>query len=228
MQFVYMCRNGENEELRYSIRSVLHFFPDAEIWLIGGKPSWYTGNHIMVKQDLPKYANVRNNIAALLQSDQINDSFVYMNDDFYLTSFADFETHYHRGYLDTYLDQNRECCRQYVYVKLIGRAYSKIKKIVKDRPLNYELHIPIKISKSALEKSSKNSDMWRSFYGNYYKIGGVETQDCKFYEWNVENTDLLEFVEARSPFLSSNDKSFEFLLNSYLLKKFPTKSKHEI
>ena len=38
MNFIYICRVGENEELRYSIRSVLNSFPEANIWVIGGKP----------------------------------------------------------------------------------------------------------------------------------------------------------------------------------------------
>ena len=51
MNFIYICRIGENEELRYSVRSVLNSFPEAVIWVIGGKPDWYVGNYIYVDQN---------------------------------------------------------------------------------------------------------------------------------------------------------------------------------
>ena len=55
MHFVYICKDGENEELRYSIRSVLKNTKDAVIWVVGGKPNWYIGNYIKVIQDQNKY-----------------------------------------------------------------------------------------------------------------------------------------------------------------------------
>ena len=222
-----MCRDGENEELRYSIRSILHFFPDAEIWIVGGRPSWYVGNHISVKQASAKYYNVKNNIAALVENENINSEFIYMNDDFYLTDITDLSIPHHRGYLDDYLEGNRECCSRYIYIKLINKAFTKIKKVVSHRPLNYELHVPIMVSKGGLQKAYRQAFIWRSFYGNYYKLGGKEIQDCKFYQQDVKNTDLKKFIADHSPFLSSNDNTFNFILDNYLKDKFPNKSKCE-
>ena len=48
MDFVYICKEGVNEELKYSIRSVVESFPESNIWVVGGKPDWYTGNYIQV------------------------------------------------------------------------------------------------------------------------------------------------------------------------------------
>lgn len=223
-----MCRNGENEELRYSIRSVMHFFPNAEIWLIGGKPSWYTGNYIKVTQGSSKYLNVKNGITALLQNKNIKNTFIYMNDDFYLTAKPNFSKTYHRGTIEKYLNDSLSCCSKYVYVKLMNRTYNKIKKIVKENVLNYELHIPIKISKDLLEKSYSRVDLWRSFYGNVNKLGGIEIEDCKVYPHHIsDNLDLNRFIKDHSPFLSSNDNTFEFLQKNYLSEKFPNKTIYE-
>jgi hypothetical protein len=228
LQFVYMCREGENEELRYSIRSVLNFFPDAEIWVVGGKPGWYFGNHIPVRQKSGKYNNVKNNIESLLNDERINDSFIYMNDDFYLTDMPDFSQNYHRGAIQSFLDESKECCEKYIYRRLIARAHYKLKKFMSSEPLNYELHIPILISKKQLSYSYKKADTWRSFYGNYYNLGGKEILDCKFYPNNISNgTNLNSFIEDHSPFLSSNDNTFEFLQNNYLSARFPNKTIHE-
>jgi hypothetical protein len=85
MDFVYICKPGDNEELRYSIRSVLYSFPDANIWLVGGKPSWYSGNYIYVDQKHHKYANAINNLHAICDSNEISEEFVLMNDDFFIS-----------------------------------------------------------------------------------------------------------------------------------------------
>jgi hypothetical protein len=220
-----MCRDGENEELRYSIRSVLKFFPDAEIWVIGGKPGWYVGNHIPVNQNSVKYNNVKNNIEKLLSDERIDDSFVYMNDDFYLTNMPDFSQSYHRGTIKTYLEESAEFFQKHLYRKLIARAHNKLKKFMSDEPLNYELHIPILISKSRLKNSYSRLEVWRSFYGNYYKIGGKEILDCKLYPNNIsDGINLNNFIDDHSPFLSSNDNTFKFILDNYLADAFPNKS----
>jgi hypothetical protein len=223
-----MCRNGENEELRYSIRSVTHFFPDAEIWLVGGKPSWYKGNYIPVRQGSNKYLNVRNNIGALISNENISSTFIYMNDDFFITEMPDFSQSYNRGTMEKYLEGTMPCCSNYVYIKLMNRSYNKIKKFIKTKPLNYELHIPLQITKAAIEKSYYKVDLWRSFYGNYYNIGGIAIDDCKIYENNVTNIDdLHKFISDHSPFLSTNDNSFKFVLDNYLATKFPNKTIYE-
>jgi hypothetical protein len=223
-----MCRDGDNEELRYSIRSVLKFFPDADIWLVGGKPSWYVGNYIRSRQGSSKYGNVRDNIEKLLKDERIGPSLVYMNDDFYLTDMPDFSQNYHRGTIKSYLDESMECCERYIYRRLVSRAHYKLKKFMSDEPLNYELHIPILISKEHLKNSYLKFDVWRSFYGNYYKIGGKEILDCKFYLDNIaDGINLNDFIKQHSPFLSTNDNTFEFVLNNYLAEMFPEKSRLE-
>ena len=61
MDFVYICKDGVNEELKYSIRSVVESFPEAIVWVVGGKPDWYIGNYIKVEQKESKYKNTRIN-----------------------------------------------------------------------------------------------------------------------------------------------------------------------
>jgi hypothetical protein len=72
MDFVYICKDGINEELRYSIRSVVESFPDSNIWVVGGKPDWYVGNYIKVDQKLTKYKNALYNLKAITESEEIS------------------------------------------------------------------------------------------------------------------------------------------------------------
>jgi hypothetical protein len=96
MDFVYICKPGDNEELRYSIRSVLYSFPDARIYVVGGKPKWYSGNYIFVDQKHHKYANAINNLQAICDSNDILEEFLLMNDDTEIET--DFIAHLVKGY----------------------------------------------------------------------------------------------------------------------------------
>lgn len=244
LQFVYPCRYGENEELRYSIRSVLEFFPDAEIWVVGGKPSWYTGNYIHVKKTSVKYNSVKDNIDAILNNPDIDNSFVYMNDDFYLTDKPDFRVKYHRGDLGSRIRAEYQENHNKLYFKLLNRTYTRLKKHM-DKPFDYELHIPVMVEKQYLRKVSVR-DLWRSFYFNLHHSGGylnikhlggdsfsitkspgIQIEDCKVYTCPEKN-ELVNFVERHKPFLSSNDSNFETMKTNFLQERFPNSTSYEI
>lgn len=89
----------EYEELRYSLRS-LKFFPHRNVYIAGAPPPvWSQGlKHIPVEQATlegrgeagnrwweNRKTNMRRNLLALLDSDDVSDTFLYMNDDYMLT-----------------------------------------------------------------------------------------------------------------------------------------------
>jgi hypothetical protein len=86
MDFVYICRSGQNEELRYSIRSVVKYFKSSEIWVVGGKPDWYSGNYIFVEDIGNKFYNINNCYKNIINDNRISNDFIIMNDDFFLLS----------------------------------------------------------------------------------------------------------------------------------------------
>lgn len=90
---------SEYEELRYSLRS-LRFFPHRNVWIAGAPPpDWSVGlKHIPVEQASlegrgepgnqwweNRKTNMRRNLLALLDSPEVSDEFLYMNDDYILT-----------------------------------------------------------------------------------------------------------------------------------------------
>ena len=85
MDIVYFARGEENEELRYSIRSVCKnfAFPVNKLVIVGTKPSYITPD-LFIKLDpkINKYANVRMAIEKVLDDDRISEDFILMNDDF--------------------------------------------------------------------------------------------------------------------------------------------------
>src|SRR5690606_5236989 len=87
--FVWILGTGsswEDNELRYSIRSVeKHHQDDAEVLVIGSKPSWYRGPHLpYLDTHTCPYINQWEKLRIACQIPDISDPFVYMDDDFYL------------------------------------------------------------------------------------------------------------------------------------------------
>lgn len=220
MNFVYSCRDGDNEELRYSLRSVKYFYPNASICIVGGKPNWYSGKYIKVKQDRNKNANINANLLAAYNSNDILNNFIYMNDDFFIFkhtlnfnflydgSISDkIKTYEANNELNGYSRQIRNTEK-----KLLGMG-------IKD-PLNYELHVPMPVEKNNLKKVLDKGDklLWRSMYGNMFSVGGIQTKDVKVYK---ELKDIDTFVST------TEGESFNMLFSLKLRDMFNTPTEYE-
>jgi hypothetical protein len=97
MDYVYICRKGENEELRYSIRSVVKNTNCRNVWVIGYKPSWYNGNFVDFPDIATKFNNIINCTKAITDVGAISDDFVLMNDDFFFLKYRNSMPVYHGG-----------------------------------------------------------------------------------------------------------------------------------
>ena len=180
MDYVYICKDGDNEDLRYSIRSVVKNMPSGNVWVVGGKPDWYVGNYLEVAQDKPKYKNAKENLMAICNSKDISDTFILMNDDFFIMKPVSQILPYNGGDLSNKIDN---------YVKAFGNnTYAlMLRKTIKDllnagikRPLSYELHIPMVMDKLGLGEAIRLKNvLWRSYYGNVYGSPGDTIDDVK-------------------------------------------------
>ena len=99
MQFVWVYWNtgAKNDELRWSIRSVLkNYQGDAKIMVVGCKPDWYTGPHIPVKRVRKgrnrAFRDSLNKLIIAAASKEVDDQFVWMMDDIYFNRPVDDET----------------------------------------------------------------------------------------------------------------------------------------
>lgn len=107
---VYVVRSGENEELRYSLRSVDRYAKGlfGDVWVVGtGLPDWLTGVRVIpVRDGSDKHETMRRKILAACREQGVSDTFLLMNDDYFLTRKIDrFET-YHMGPAREWIDQN--------------------------------------------------------------------------------------------------------------------------
>ena len=228
MDLVYICRDGENEELRYSIRSAVKNLPHDKIWVVGGKPDWYIGNYIEVDQGKAKYINARNNLKAICDSSNISESFVLMNDDFYIINKVDSVPYMYSGTLDDKIQQREDIFSGNSYTNLLRQTLGSLYKKKKTVILDYELHVPMIMEKKKLRQIIRVPGLWRSLYGNMFDVGGIKIRDVKVYDKankfykNSYSMDNLEY-----DYISSNDDSFKEIKEKLLLKKFLEPTSYE-
>ena len=225
MDFVYICRSGDNEELRYSIRSVLNSFPDGVIWIVGGRPDWYCGNYIEVDQDKNTYTNAVNNLKVICNSLEIDKDFILMNDDFFIINKIDSIKYFYGGTLLEKISLYKDLTGSSSYIDKLVKTENRLQRYEIDQPLDYELHVPFPINKEKLSKVLVKNDklLYRSIYGNLFHVGGLKIEDVKVYDHGGLIKKSFDYLNSYSDFLSTTDSSFN-MIEPILKEKFPNKS----
>jgi len=228
MDCVYICRAGQNEELRYSVRSVYENYPHENIWVVGGRPAWYIGNYVRIPATSTKYKNAIQNLRAVVHNNDISDSFVLMNDDFYVLEKRDSPEIFHGGYLRKKVEEYQKVYPKSSYTRLLTNTLSGLisRCGIKD-PLDYELHVPMQMDKKGLSEVLVSNMLWRSLYGNINNLGGKEINDVKIYRTHADNPIDSEYEKLGVPYLSTSDKSFYIVHSEFLKEKFSTPSPFE-
>lgn len=206
MDVVYINRPGdENEELRYSLRS-LRNVPHGRVWVAGYKPPWVVAESIPVTGMRDKQTSALKNLIAALEHPDVSDPFLIMNDDFYAMRPMDSVPVLHLGDLDKVISEHRP-----------GAAYTNAMRKTRDRlaenkdgPLySYEVHCPMVIEKLGMQLAlSIGANIHgmhnRTMYGNLMELGGTQTRDFKIYR-TEKATDYKQW-----PFLSTSDRTFHY------------------
>jgi len=229
IDFAYICKEGINEELRYSIRSIVDSFPDSNIWVVGGRPDWYVGKHTQTNQNDHKYKNAIENLHAICDSKEISDTFILMNDDFYIVKKIDNILNYHGGPLLEKINKYQKINPNSNYTRKLAATYKKIKSLGIDDPLDYELHVPMIMEKDKLKHVLSYGDnfLWRSIYGNLFGVVGEQMEDVKVYVKGPLVLKSYNLNKENHTYLSSADSSFDIILKTILKDKFNKKTKHE-
>jgi len=226
---VYFLREGNNEELRYSLRSVERNFPHRKVVFYGGCPKGITPDrHVNVSQNSPtKWQNVRNMIRLACKDDELTPDFWLFNDDFFVMKpVKNLPPLYNKTLMEHIIEvENRHDGMQTGYTKLLRHLYATLKRFDPTlEPLNYATHMPLLINrKNALKtlKTFPNEPMFRALYGNHHKIGGEHRNDCKYTSW-------LKPPSIETQFLSTSDQSFAFdYVGQYIRAHFTDKSRFE-
>lgn len=225
---VYIVKEDpNNEELRYSIRSVEENFPVRYIWIFGYCPKWLNNViYVPVKQDGDKWSNSKKLFETIANASFLPDQFVLFNDDFFVMEKVDSPEHHYNGLLIDRVNELEEKFKNTspLYVSQLRQVYDRLQELGIKDPKNYALHTPMSFFRPEMKKSlelTKDLPMsLRSFYANYFNVGGVECPDCKVFrlgEYNVEG-----------PYLSTDDRTFRLgRVGRDIRAKFNKPSTHE-
>lgn len=224
---IYILKNGGSyEELRYSLRSIEANMTHGDVWFYGATPRGFVPDHAVrfIQKGSTKWEKVRNTLLAICKNENVPNRFWLFNDDFFILQRMTSTKPIYNGTLRDHYER--------IETRLNGKsAYSKALRYCEEvlqakdlSTLDYALHVPLLIDKDkALETLTAFPDcpMFRSLYGNYNNIAGVEMADVKI-------SDLKQSIEPEAAFLSTSNKSFTIgKVGKQLRTMFPERCKYE-
>ena len=230
LDIVYTVKEKpENEELRYSLRS-LRNLPHNKVFIYGGLPNCVDPeavNYVRVNQ---RYGNKWLNTAAQLiyitQNDNITEDFIWFNDDFFVMKPIK-ELEYYRD--RTLSERIRDFGRKNQF-HTRGKYATRLRKAqwslqAHDKEINnFELHIPMVFNREKLLKVMKqfpNQGAKRSLYGNCCVENPIQRSDVKIY-------DFLQKPTGEEDFLSTTDGTFSTgAVGKFIRNKFRKASPYE-
>lgn len=226
---VYILKNNiQDDELIYSVRSVVKNFPYNKIWFVGGTPEHIVPDHQVEFHQLgaTKYERARDTWKLICQNDEITESFWLFNDDFFV--------------MDRVADMSPVCSGSlYRHIEKLKRKHNgstnyserllRTMKILQKRNydiLDYELHIPMLINRDKgiqLLMRYPYEGAFRSLYGNIYYHHAKIEPDVK-----IVGVDVTPDPDRHNVFISTSDESFRHgIVGEYIRKKFPEPCKYE-
>ena len=225
---VYFVKNApQNEELRYSLRSVEQNFPHRKVWIYGGKPDDIEPDKfVSVRQvGTNKWEKVRNMLMQVCENKEITEDFWLFNDDFFInkkpTSFEPiFDGSIYKRIVQI---EGRNYDKPSIYTMQLRLMVKELERRCPDAPMNnYAVHFPMLVNREKMRTVLKcfQSPMFRVLYGNYWSIGGIDMKDMKI----LRNNNIPE----DATYLSSDDNSFMTgEIGRYMRNKFKGKSRFE-
>lgn len=226
MDIVYICRKGDNEELRYSLRSIEKNFPGHNVWVVGYKPDWYTGPFISVPDTSTKFNNIRLALNEVCKHPEVSEDFIFMNDDFFLIKPIKEWKNYNGGLLSDKIVKYRQINSTSTYAVIMKRTLDQLRRMGIRKPIDYDIHVPMIFNKTKLLDISYLQFQPRSLYGNIYQIASETITDVKRYASDSYMSQL-SYTLNEYPFISTEDKSFDVVKEQVLANMFPKPSKYE-
>lgn len=234
MDVVYISKEAtQNEELIYSLRSLKNVEHD-KVFIAGGKPRKVKNvQHVTRYQKLlPKDRNIELNLKLAAEREDLSEEFIYMNDDFFFMNPVGSIPNLHRGTISSFYDYYKSF-KSVAYMEGLDATLELLAKYGIDDPYNYELHYPLRMEKKKVLEMHEIRERelpdpyllfhMRTFYGNYFKIGGRQARDCKvgFEERNHE------WALGQGDYISTTEETFKGFIGDHIKSLFPDKSPYE-
>lgn len=230
---IYLVRPGDdNEELRYSLRSVAaNMTGFRNVWIVGTVPSWvrYVCGLPLDPQN-EKFLNMNTSLKAAVNHPDVAETVIIFNDDHFVREPVDASRlpvfdlgdteRFVQGLLtkksispkNTWLIATRETAS---WVMARGGSGTC-----------FESHTPMPFKKTELARlMDEYPDLSKLAYPQLYPLAGVGTPSSNCGNSKVASLDSKDFfkkVAQDLPYLSSNDKSFaDGMIGGYVRGLFP-------
>lgn len=154
----------------------------------------------------------------------VSDEFVLMNDDFFVLKPTELGFYY-SGTIADRIERNAKLSPNANYLQKLQRTKKMLELEGYSEPLDYSLHIPMKMDKDGLSKSLKYP-LIRCGYGNLRQVGGTQRRDVKIYAGRLYEG-MSYTPDENSDFISTDDGSFPQVHKELLADLFPNPTEHE-
>lgn len=228
---LYFVRRGnKNESLRYSLRT-LDNLPHDRVVIVGHAPQWvHNVEEIRGNKHASKWSNVFGNLR-IAARELAGETFVVMNDDFFITAPLDELPSWHRGPLADHL----EPIEQSTWRRSLVATLDFLRDHDVADPLSYEAHVPVEMEADKLlevldtahewawSRTPRCRDLpqWRTLYGNWWDVPAVHHGDVKLGRVSSE-------WDASTGLVSTNSTTFMgHPIMDEIRSAFPEPSKYE-
>ena len=229
LDVVYILKEGENEELVYSLRSLERNFPFNRVIFVGGCPQNLEPDlHISFNQKKDKWSNARDLLEQACLDNRLTEDIVLFNDDFFVLKQVNTLPVYRNQTLEELSDLiTHNGMRRNSYINTRIKPTIKALRVRKLTTYNYELHLPMKINREKMLKIIKLFPNYakRSCYGNFYEIGGVEIDPLKMNDGSVQS--VIRGFKRERTFISTTDRSWSGIVGNQIRTIFTKPSRFE-
>jgi len=242
---VYVCRPGENPELRISLRSLAKNARGLyrNVWVVGTVLPWLrnivpleleplkrpTADDTGIEDD--KFGNQRQSLRAVVNHPDLSDRFVLLNDDHFITQpLTEWRT-FHIGTVFGFLSQlflgdpERTNLNEWAHAVLNTALWTQEQAEIEE-PLCYEAHTPLIFDKAKVAKVLDEYPADGFFaIGETYPItgaGGEGEPGCNTKVGDAGSRGLLTVMCSGMPYVSTEDDVFELgVVGNWLRESFP-------
>jgi len=231
---VYVCRPGENPELRVSLRSLAENAGGIyrNVWVVGTVLPWLRNVRALPLTPLEdKFENQRRSLAAVVNHPDLSERFVLLNDDHFITQpITEWRT-YHLGTVFGFLSQlflnNAEetNLNEWAHAVLNTALWTQQTADIAE-PYCYECHAPLLFDKHKVAEAldAYPTDGYFAI-GETYPITGAAGEGevgCNTKVGDAGARGMLIVLGSGSPYVSTEDAVFEFgVVGNWLREMFP-------
>jgi hypothetical protein len=226
--FTYYAAGAIGDELKYSIRSVLHHQPGARIIVIGDKPDWYAGEFIpkprIAKTDFHAFRDCFSKL--LYAAEQLPRFIWHMDDIYWIKPFTMDEATVPKYVRHVSQARFKSWNPHNTWGKTRAHAYRWL--LDHNRPTyDFAAHLPQPIESEKLLATEREVQMMTSRYRNWECVYFNTHHAAEAEDWGrryLRVTKKRDSIQTRHKILNHTDSQFRGAVESFLKAQFPNPS----